>query len=97
MTARLLTPWLDKRACAEHFGCSVLSIELAMAEGCPYAVIFGRPKFQAPEVEAWLEQAGHLERRGDATTLRVDESAPQRISATGPDTRRIGPHVDQEA
>lgn len=75
-------PWLDKRACAEHFGCSVRSIETAVAEGMPHAIIFGRPKFQATEVEQWLERTGRLERRG---TLGTDESARQRVNAaTGP-------------
>ena len=82
-------PWLDKRALAEHFSCSVRSIEQALAEGMPHARIFGRPKFQIPDVEAWLEQAGHLERRGDTTTLNVeDELARQRANATGPRHRK---------
>jgi hypothetical protein len=57
--------WLDKRGLAEYLSCSVRSVESAVAEGCPHAIIFGRVKFRAPEVEAWLEQAGHLERRGN--------------------------------
>ena len=77
-----MTPWLDKRACAQHFGCSVRSIELAMTEGLPHAVIFGRIKFQTTDVEEWLERTGRLVRRG---TLEVDESARQRVNAaTGP-------------
>ena len=50
--------WLDKRGLAAHLACSVRSIETALTEGMPHAVIFGRVKFQASEVEAWLEQAG---------------------------------------
>lgn len=46
--------WLDKRGIAEHFACSVRSIETAMSEGMPYAVIFGRAKFRPSEAEAWL-------------------------------------------
>ena len=50
-------PWLDKRGLADHLACSVRSIETALAEGMPHAVIFGRPKFQVSEVEPWLEAA----------------------------------------
>jgi hypothetical protein len=64
-----LAPWLDKRGLAEHLACSVRSIENAVAQGMPHAVIFGRVKFQIPEVEAWLADAGYLERRGTATLL----------------------------
>lgn len=77
-----MTPWLDKRGLAAYLACSVRSIESAVAEGMPHAIIFGRPKFQTSGVEAWLEQTGRLERRG---TLGVDESARQRVNvATGP-------------
>jgi hypothetical protein len=79
--------WLDKRACAEHFGCSVRSIELAMTEGLPYAVIFGRPKFQATDVEQWLERTGRLVRRG---TLGADGNCPgDAANAPGPDTEGV--------
>ena len=70
-------PWLDKRGLAEHLACSVRSIEFAVADGMPHAVIFGRVKFQVPEVEAWLEQTGRLERRGTrADTLLNANSGP---------------------
>lgn len=63
-------PWLDKRGLAEHLACSVRSLELAIVEGMPHALIFGRVKFRASEVEAWLGQTGRLQRRGvDADTL----------------------------
>jgi hypothetical protein len=66
-------PWLDKRTLAEHLACSVRSIETAIAAGMPHAVIFGRVKFQVAEAEAWLEQRGHLQRRGAcADTLLND-------------------------
>lgn len=65
-----MSGWLDKRGLAEHLSCSVRSIENGVAEGMPHAVIFGRVKFQIPEVEAWLEQTGRLERRG---TLPADQ------------------------
>ncbi|HEY3946631.1 MAG TPA: hypothetical protein VGL78_15490 [Solirubrobacteraceae bacterium] len=65
MSARQHEPWLDKRGLAEHFACSVRSIELAMSQGMPHALIFGRPKARASEVEVWLAERGQLERRGD--------------------------------
>jgi hypothetical protein len=69
--------WLDKRALAEHLACSVRSIETAVAAGMPHAVIFGRVKFQVAEAETWLEQRGHLQRRGEgADTLLDNESGP---------------------
>jgi hypothetical protein len=77
----MLGPWLDKRGLADHLSCSVRSIETAVAEGMPHAVIFGRVKFLVSEVEPWLERAGHLERRG---TLPSDESGRQRANTAGP-------------
>ena len=59
-------PWLDKRGLAEHLACSVRSVETALAEGMPHAVIFGRVKFQVATVEPWLEQRGYLKHRGDS-------------------------------
>jgi hypothetical protein len=77
--------WLDKRGLAQHLACSVRSIELAVAEGMPHAIIFGRAKFQADEVERWLEQTGRLQRRGDpADTITHNEPARRRANATGP-------------
>jgi hypothetical protein len=78
-----MSGWLDKRALAEHLACSVRSIETAVAEGMPHAVIFGRVKFQIDDVEAWLEAHGHLRRRG-ADMLPGNEMARQRVNATGP-------------
>jgi len=68
-----MTGWLDKRGLAQHLACSTRTIEIAVTEGMPHAVIFGRLKFRADEVETWLEQTGHLERRG---TLNGDENGP---------------------
>lgn len=62
-------PWLDKKKLAEHFSCSVRSIEFAMTRGLPHAIIFGRPKFHASEAEAWLEARGELQRHGDEVRL----------------------------
>lgn len=60
-----LEPWLDKRALAAHLGCSVSFVEKRMADGMPHAVIAGRCKFRASQIEPWLEQHGHLQQRGD--------------------------------
>lgn len=65
MTVVSTEPWLDKRGVAQHFSCSVRSIEGAMTRGLPYATIFGRPKFRASEVEAWLERHGALSLHGE--------------------------------
>lgn len=58
--------WLDKRGIAEYFGCSIRSINRRMAEGMPHATIFGKTKFKADECEAWLEEHGLIERKGEA-------------------------------
>jgi hypothetical protein len=61
----LTEPWVDKKGLADHLACSVRSIDLAVADGMPYAILMGRKKFQLSEVERWLEAHGRLERRGD--------------------------------
>lgn len=66
MTVLPLEPWLDKRGIADHLGCKVRWIEYRMAEGLPHAMIAGRIKFRASEVERWLESNGHIERKGAA-------------------------------
>lgn len=65
MTVAELERWRDKRGIAEHFACSVRWIERRMEEGMPHRHIAGRAKFRASECEAWLEENGHIERRGD--------------------------------
>jgi hypothetical protein len=71
-----LEPWLDKRGLAAHLSCSVRSVETALAAGMPHAVIFGRPKLRASEVEPWLERTGRLERHGDgADTLGAEKNS----------------------
>jgi 5-methylcytosine-specific restriction endonuclease McrA len=76
MSDPVMTPWLDKEGLAEHFACSTRSIEMAQAEGMPHARIFGRPKFQVPEVEAWLERTGAaLTQEPWRDTLRRDPCA----------------------
>jgi hypothetical protein len=57
-----LERWLDKRGLADHLGCGIRWIEMRVVEGMPSAMIAGRRKFRASEVEEWLERAGHLRR-----------------------------------
>jgi hypothetical protein len=86
-------PWLDKRGLAAHLACSVRSVEGAMAEGLPYAVIFGRAKFRASEAETWLERLGHLRPQGGVRRVVVgsnDDCGAAPLARPAPDTRRIG-------
>lgn len=90
MTTELptLERWLDKRGLAEHLSCGVRTIERGLTEGMPHTIIYGRVKFRASEVEAWLEATGRLERRGDIADTRLDnEMARRRANADGPQTR----------
>ena len=81
MTDQLATErWLDKRQLAEHLACSVRSIQTALAEGCPHALIFGRVKFRVSEVEPWLEANGHLQRPSRLDGKRADDAR----NAAGP-------------
>lgn len=81
----ILEPWLDKKGLARHLACSVRSIEFAIVDGMPHTVIFGRVKFRASEVEAWLERNGRLEHRGETVDTPSDNGmARQRVTATGP-------------
>jgi hypothetical protein len=83
-----LEPWLDKRGLAEHLACGVRTIERALTQGMPHTIIYGRVKFRASEVDAWLERTGQLEHRGDTVDTRLDnQMARQRVTATGPQTR----------
>ena len=61
----------DEADIAKHFGCSTRAIELAMREGLPYRVFFGRSKFRASEVQAWLD-----ERDNDADEESAGRGAP---------------------
>lgn len=90
--------WLDKRGLAEHLACSVRSIDTAIAEGMPHAIIFGRVKFQVPEVEAWLVESGHLQRRGNAADiLNQPLNGPSARERLGPGHGEASPHVSEEA
>ena len=66
-------PWLDKRKLADHLSCSVRSVELLMTRGLPYAILIGRPKFRASEVESWLFAHGEVDLHGDRATLPVSD------------------------
>lgn len=61
-----LERWFDKRGLAAHLSCSVRWIERRMEEGMPHTHIAGRAKFRISEVEPWLWEHGHIERRGEA-------------------------------
>ena len=75
--ATITEPWLDKRGLAQHLSCSVRSVETALAQGIPHAVIFGRPKFRVSEIEPWLEEHGYLRRNtAHADTLNGLQSGP---------------------
>lgn len=75
MIDTLTEPWLDKHALAQHLSCSVRSIEGIVHLGVPHAIMFGRLKFRASEVEAWLASTGQLKRRGTLPTPDQQEAA----------------------
>ena len=70
-------PWLDKRGLAEYLACGVRTIERGLTEGMPHTIIYGRVKFRASEVQAWLEANGKLERRGDTVAAMSSRTATQ--------------------
>ena len=74
-TMAMSEPWLDRKKLADHYSCSVRSIELALADGMPHAVVFGRVKFKVSECEPWLEDRGIIERRVDHGCTVVTGSA----------------------
>ena len=48
-------PYLDKAGIAEYLKCSTRTVELAMRDdGLPYETLFGRSKFKASRVQAWV-------------------------------------------
>lgn len=58
--------WLDKEGIAAYFSCSVRWIEERMPEGLPCVYIAKKAKFRVSEVEPWLWEHGHIQRRGEA-------------------------------
>jgi hypothetical protein len=91
---RTAEPWLDKRDLAEHLSCSLRSIQTALAEGMPHAIIFGRCEFRVSQVEPWLEAHGYLVRRD---TLEADIERPGGAGTPrAMDTRRK-PDASQKA
>jgi hypothetical protein len=90
----MIEPWLDKRRLAEHLACSIRSIQTVLAEGCPHAIIFGRIKFRASEVEPWLEAGGYLVRDGAAHgTIGGDIERAGGAGTPRPRTRGEAPHA----
>jgi hypothetical protein len=92
--ALLPEPWLDKRGLADHLACSVRSIQTALTEGMPHAVIFGRCKFRVSEVEPWLEAHHYLVRHGgDNGTATLVAGSTERAggadNAPAPDTEGV--------
>lgn len=62
MTVAQLERWLDLQGIAEFFASSPRWIEERMREGLPSAMIAGKRKFKASEVEKWLDAEGHIRR-----------------------------------
>lgn len=58
--------YFDKKGIAHEFSCSVRWIERRMVEGLPHFEIAGRAKFRFDDCERWLDEHGHIERRGEA-------------------------------
>jgi hypothetical protein len=60
----LKSGWLDKREFAGYLSMSVSWIEKRMHEGMPHAEFGNRIRFKVAEAEPWLEEHGHLTRKG---------------------------------
>jgi hypothetical protein len=88
--------WLDKKALAAHFSCSVRSIEYALHEGmrdCG-AIIFGRWKCQPSAAERWLEKHGRLRRIGaDASVASANGAAT--ATTAPPHDREVSPDGEE--
>ena len=80
-----------KHQLAEHYACSIRSIQLALAAGMPSKKIFGKVKFRLSLVEPWLEAHGYLVHHGSDRSSTVIahsiERADGAYNTTGPDTR----------
>jgi hypothetical protein len=93
-------PWLTKKELAKHYACGndgeggdARSIEGAVKEGMPHAVIFGRVKFRVSETDPWLEQHGYLRRNVTGNTLAPTSNGAAPRERPAPDTRKRGPDV----
>jgi hypothetical protein len=76
----------------------VRSVETALADGMPHAIIFGRVKFQVTVVEPWLEQRGYLTHRtGPADTLDDPIKRGGDTGMSRPRTRGVDPRASKEA
>ena len=64
MTSATNEAWLPLRVMAAQLGCSPRWLEYRVAEGMPTAVIAGRRKCRASEVERCLERHGYMRREG---------------------------------
>lgn len=62
MSVAQLERWLTLRELGTHLGCSERWLKYRIKDGMPSAIIAGRRKFRASEVEKWLEKEGHLVR-----------------------------------
>lgn len=64
-------PYLDKAGIADYLKCSTRTVEFAMRDdGLPYETLFGRSKFKASKVQAWVDSG-----RGRVGTS-LDDSGP---------------------
>ena len=84
-------PWLDRKKLAGHFSCSVRSIELALAEGMPHALVFGRVKFQVSAVEPWLEANGYLRPAVTGNTVPSNATGAATADTAPPHDREVSP------
>lgn len=80
--------WLDKRALADHYSSSVRSIETALAEGLPHAVIFGRVKFQVSQTDPWLRERGYLRESDQPRTVVTTSNGAAPLTRPAPGHRR---------
>jgi hypothetical protein len=84
-------PWLDRKKLAEWYSCSVRSIELALAEGMPHAVAFGRVKFQISKVEPWLVAHGYLRVDDGCTVVTGSDNGTATAGTAPPHDREVSP------
>lgn len=59
-TVTQLEGWMTLAELADHLTVSERWIKYRLKEEMPSALIAGRRKFKASEVEKWLEREGHL-------------------------------------